>query len=343
MSTCLPALRNKGQAHSMPAGLMSGISPVITPMQTGSYFMHRGYMELRSLRHFVVLAHHLNYSRAAAELGLTQPALSRSIQSIEAHYNVKLFNRNRGGVQLTQVGQSLVGRAVALLKDAESFDRILQRTAEGEEGEIKFGIAPFPARVLLPGLLTDGLETLPGLYSDITLSNPIDLFEQLAAGRFEFIVCTPLPGRDPAFARETLLGFLPLSLLVRRGHPLLEQATAATLHDFPFVTSGPINKSEDMPVELQPYISRQPHIILNNLDILAKMTCESDAVWLSSRFAAVEEISQGLLTELAIPGVDLGLVKVCFYMLERRSMPPLAALYLHRFRQQLASCLAVGV
>jgi len=299
-------------------------------------------MELRSLRHFVVLAHHLNYSRAAAELGLTQPALSRSIQSIEAHYNVKLFDRNRGGVQLTQVGHSLVGRAVALLNDAESFDRILQRTAEGEEGEIKFGIAPFPARVLLPGLLADGLQTLPGLYSDITLSNPVDLFEELARGKFEFIVCTPLPGKTPDFARGTLLGALPLSLLVRNGHPLLDPSTAATLHDFPFVTSGPIDKLENIPAELRPYISHQPHIIINNLDILAKLACESDAIWLSSRVAAVEEINRGLLTELTIPGIDLGQVKVCSYMLERRSQPPLAALYAQRFRQQLASCLTIG-
>jgi len=57
-------------------------------------------MDLRSLRQIVVLARELNYTRAAEELGLTQPALSNSIRTFEDKHQVKLFDRSRSGVQL---------------------------------------------------------------------------------------------------------------------------------------------------------------------------------------------------------------------------------------------------
>lgn len=68
-------------------------------------------LDLRKLRHVVVLARRLNYVRAADELGITQPTLTRSIQALERQLQVRLFDRDHGSVNLTPRGRSIAERA----------------------------------------------------------------------------------------------------------------------------------------------------------------------------------------------------------------------------------------
>ena len=58
-------------------------------------------VDIRSLRHAVVLAKHLNFTRAAEELGLSQSGLTRSLQTLEQDVNMRLFDRDRGSVALS--------------------------------------------------------------------------------------------------------------------------------------------------------------------------------------------------------------------------------------------------
>ena len=70
--------------------------------------MHWMNIELRSLRHVVVLSRLLSYTKAAQELCMTQSALSRSIQTTEEQLKARLFDRDRGGVHLTTLGRTFV-------------------------------------------------------------------------------------------------------------------------------------------------------------------------------------------------------------------------------------------
>jgi DNA-binding transcriptional LysR family regulator len=93
-------------------------------------------MDLRSLRHVVVLGRLLSYTKAAEELGMSQPALSRSIQMVEQRAKVRLFDRDRGGVHLTAIGRLFVDRAAAVLREVDDLDRVLSRAASGAEGNV---------------------------------------------------------------------------------------------------------------------------------------------------------------------------------------------------------------
>lgn len=64
-------------------------------------------MNIKKMQHVLALAEHLNFSRACADVHLSQPALSRSIQSIEAELGVNLFDRGGAKVALTPTERSL--------------------------------------------------------------------------------------------------------------------------------------------------------------------------------------------------------------------------------------------
>jgi DNA-binding transcriptional LysR family regulator len=83
-------------------------------------------LDLRKLRYFLAVAHHLNFGRAAGELLLAQPALSRAIQALEADLGVELFERDHHKVALTPAGAALAREAETLLARAAAARRRVQ-------------------------------------------------------------------------------------------------------------------------------------------------------------------------------------------------------------------------
>lgn len=273
-------------------------------------------LELRSLRHLVVLARRLNYVRAADELGITQPALSRSIQALERQLDVRLFDRDRGGVSLTPQGRLIAERGRLLLLDAEDIEHHSRMYAQGESGSIRFGMAPMPARALLRPVLSEQLNLMPAVTHEVIVRDVEELWGMLVVGEIEFFVCPDRPLHDISQAQVENLGEFPLSLIVRAGHPLLTDAPPEMR--FPLVRSSWTGMS--VPNEIQDRILGKPNIV-EDFSVLAGLASATDALWLSSAYAIPEEIGNGTLVELfrARQRINVGL-----YSLKRRSRSPLA-------------------
>lgn len=80
-------------------------------------------MDTRKLRHVLGLVEHLTFTRASVEVNLSQPALSRSIQSIEAELGVRLFDRGPTGVELTPYGEVFTEQAPASCSTVNALDQ----------------------------------------------------------------------------------------------------------------------------------------------------------------------------------------------------------------------------
>jgi len=289
-------------------------------------------MDLRSLRHVVVLARRLSYTKAAEELGLSQSALSRSVQALEARAKVRLFDRDRGGVHLTAVGRTVAERAAALLREADDLERLLNRAARGAEGEISFGMAPLPAAALLPPVLAETLASRPQLVSQAAVRSADALLALLLAEKIEFFVCAEGQVPESAPVKSAALGAFPSSLIVRPGHPLLAPDAKAAVADFPLIVSGQLGEHHTPAARLV----GASQVVLEDYGALARLTECSDAVWLSSAFAVAEEIRDGRLVELAPPPTHAGLsFKMMMYSLDRRSLSPAALWLKDRFRARI--------
>ncbi|MBF8191244.1 LysR family transcriptional regulator [Nonomuraea sp. K274] len=105
-------------------------------------------LDLRKLRYFVAVADQLHFSRAADELHIAQPVLSRQIRALEQDLGASLFTRDRHGVALTDAGRQLLADAGPLLASAHAVRRRVTVAARGSQRLMvgfRAGIAVIPA------------------------------------------------------------------------------------------------------------------------------------------------------------------------------------------------------
>jgi DNA-binding transcriptional LysR family regulator len=301
--------------------------------------MHSMNMDLRSLRHVVVLSKLLSYTKAAQELCLTQSALTRSIQSIERRANARLFDRDRGGVHVTRVGRTFVERATALLREADDLERMLRRSTTADVGEVAFGMGPLAAQALLPVVLPKTIRDKPDLRTHVMVRNVETLLPALVQDEIEFFICPADPVPASAPVKSALLGWFPISLLARPKHPIFQNPHSTELRNFPVLSPGQFRNSETWPRYCRAHLAGPRHII-EDFGVAARTTEATDAIWLSSTFAASVEIRTGRLREIRPPDGEKGLrFRMMLYSLDRRSLSPAAVMFRSLFQERISELL----
>ena len=123
-------------------------------------------MGLRRLHHFVTLIEQGSFARAADALHLSQPALSRSIQALEADYGCALVDRSYGKAGTTAAGTMVLARARRMLREGRELRRELQLLQDIEIGSLRPGFGPFAAAFLLEPVLAALVTRHPRLGID---------------------------------------------------------------------------------------------------------------------------------------------------------------------------------
>lgn len=197
-------------------------------------------MTPKLLTAFLKLAEMGNLSRSAAQLRLTQPALSRQIKLLEDDLGVRLFERHGRGVTLTEDGQMLRERAGKLLRDVEDIRRDIASVRE-PDGEIAVGL-PSPLKWMLSCPMVGRLWALhPKIKLRIFDGTPVQIRDLLNDGSLDFgILSADEHGaglvRVPFVTEKLFLAGAPSSALGD-----LEQFDVDALVDLPLVQSSPQN------------------------------------------------------------------------------------------------------
>jgi DNA-binding transcriptional LysR family regulator len=124
-------------------------------------------MELRHFRYFLAVARQRNFTRAAEQLGIAPPTLSRQIQDLESELGTPLFLRLQRDVQLTEAGAALFPEAEATVRQFEVAQRNAQRAGRGEVGQIALG---YVASAVYSGVLQGQVRAFSQAFGDIQLS-----------------------------------------------------------------------------------------------------------------------------------------------------------------------------
>ncbi|MEE4590077.1 LysR family transcriptional regulator [Streptomyces antimycoticus] len=124
-------------------------------------------MEFRHLRYFAVLADELHFGRAAERLHMAQPPLSQRIQDLERELNVRLFDRTRHRVQLTEAGALLLEHVRPVLAGVENARDAMRRIRPGEAGVLRAGVPPDTDPRVLRTLIAEFALRAPDVLIDI--------------------------------------------------------------------------------------------------------------------------------------------------------------------------------
>src|SRR2546427_3674044 len=177
-------------------------------------------MELRHLRYFLAVGEALNFTRAAAQLRVAQPALSRQVQDLEDEIGVDLLRRNPRGVTLTAEGKLFLEQVRDLLRRADESVEKVRAVARGEYGELHIGYAPSPTVEILPPALTAFQKAVPRVKVLLHDLSSDELIAGLQNATLEIAIMVRQPvGDETAGIQFELLRTYPLCVAMAATHP----------------------------------------------------------------------------------------------------------------------------
>lgn len=248
-------------------------------------------MDIKSLLQIVAVARRGNFSRAAEDLHITQPALSRSIATVEEQFGVRLFERGRSGAKLTAVGTLAVAEAEEVIRKMKTFDHNLRLYGRGEAGKVSFGMGPLVSSMALPDLSTALLASRPQLRTHVLVKSADVLLAELMQDNIELLFCAAGQIGLTADIALRVVGHCELGMLVRRDHPLTlrPRVTMADVAAFPVLSSSELSSPGPL---------GRGAFVCDNYHILRETVRHSDGVWMTSPQFVGAEIAAGLLTEI---------------------------------------------
>jgi DNA-binding transcriptional LysR family regulator len=142
-------------------------------------------MELRHLRYFVAVAEELNFTRAAEKLHLAQPSLTRQIHNLEEELGVRLLDRSRNQVSLTEEGKSFLVDARRLVALSLESVKAVQRFSRGESGQLNIGYLFKFNFDLLPATLATFYQACPEIAVNLFDMSPAEQLRALQARKID--------------------------------------------------------------------------------------------------------------------------------------------------------------
>ncbi|HJQ58115.1 MAG TPA: LysR family transcriptional regulator [Vineibacter sp.] len=182
---------------------------------------------LRQLRIFDAAARHLHFGRAAAEIGVTQPAVSIQLRQLEQTVGAPLFEQMGRRKYLTHVGAELARHARAVLGQLRLADEALQRLGSPEAGMLEV-VSTTTAEYFVPRLLAEFRKNRPGLSVRLTIKNRDGATRDLADNAVDLAVM----GRGPAGLDTTAAPFAqhPLAIVAPPDHVLASRKRLRLSH-----------------------------------------------------------------------------------------------------------------
>ena len=181
-------------------------------------------MNLRDLKYLVALADIKHFGRAAEACFVSQPTLSTQLMKFESELGVSLIERNPRNVMLTPVGEAVVARSRAILREVEEIKKIARRSKDPESGMVKVGIFPTLGPYLLPHIIPPIIKRFPHLELILVEEKTEVLLKKLHDGDLDCAILA-LPVHDDSLHVEYLFEE-DFVLAVPDTHPLAKKKSA---------------------------------------------------------------------------------------------------------------------
>lgn len=196
-------------------------------------------VNLARLEYFRAVGRTQHVTQAALQLGLSQPALSRSISALEAEIGIPLFERRGRSLSLTPDGKvflDYIERAFRIIEDG--YEELVDRNAIGR-GSVSIGFLRSLSHTFIPQLVSRFRAAHPDVQISFFQSNSHGLEDEMKRGRLDLIFVARI--RDTGSFTWVELGSQEIHLVVPLTHPIAKQETVslAEVRDEPFISFRP--------------------------------------------------------------------------------------------------------
>ncbi|MEM7782076.1 MAG: LysR family transcriptional regulator [Planctomycetota bacterium] len=191
-------------------------------------------MDLQQLIHFLAVAKAGNFTLAGQDVGISQPALSRSIQKLEKVVGEPLFERLPRGVALTELGVFLQIRARQIVDLVD--DTFAELSDASNRGRVRLAVIPTIAPYLLPSVLRKFGRQFPEIQVQVQEDTTRNILRLCRDGEIDLAIVA-LPITEKYLEVETLFEE-ELTLVLPKGHDLesKKQITLTDIQDYPFIS-----------------------------------------------------------------------------------------------------------
>jgi DNA-binding transcriptional LysR family regulator len=301
-------------------------------------------IEIRLLRSALAVAEHLNFRLAANSLHLSQPSLTRNIQNLEAMVGSRIFDRDRGHVEVTEAGGIFLEFARDVLSSSSDLMREMKLVKGLEKGELQVGVGTYPSTMFVDRAIGLMIREHPTARLRIANDNWTNLIPLLRSRDLDLaVIQTSTTAADPEY-HVTPLTTRQGYLAVRRGHPLVKHKSPLTMNDvlhYPFVSVSRLPPtvsralvnaaaSGDNPVS--PAMKTFPSIACESVTMMRNIVLESDAVAILPLIILLPDLKSKAIAVLPlfspILRAEFGIVR-----LARRSLSPLGQLFVKKLQE----------
>jgi DNA-binding transcriptional LysR family regulator len=198
-------------------------------------------IELRLLEHVLAICAAGSFSAAARRLGLSQPALSKSIARLELQLGMRLFERTGGAARPTELAELIAERGRALLATSTALSRELQQRASATTGRLRIGVGPATRLKPLPEVVLGLLRRFPEVRLEVRLDDGLKIMRGVDQGRYDVAFGYSENAESYGDLIRVNIFEDQMVVVVRPGHPAAATArplSAAELLQFPMASVG---------------------------------------------------------------------------------------------------------
>ena len=262
------------------------------------------------LRVFVTAARTLSFSKCAAALNITQPAVSRHIGELEAQYGMPLFTRGTSGVALTKAGGLLLSHAEGLLSAYQKMDYDMELLSQTSQGRLSIGASTTIAMYLLPPVLASFMELSGGVEVSMLSGNSENVEQWLRDGTVD-IGFVENASRRPWLHYEPLMADELVLVAGTQGrYGAIESVTPEELRGLPIVLREKGSGTREI---IERTLNRRGIrvedlnvvIELSSTEAIKSVVRSSDTLAIVSVIALHRELADSSLRIVDIDGIDM--------------------------------------
>lgn len=266
-------------------------------------------MDLEKLESFIMLARVKNFTEAADNLYISQPALSKRIRSLEAELRVPLFNRIGKKTFLTSEGEYFYKYAKNAVASYNLLLEHISQLRNIEKGTLKFGATNFIGVYLMPQIILEFTKKYPNIDIQMTINSSKNIISLLENNELEFIFISDyILDENNQFVSRKLTSDR-LKLIVSKDNPLANKTLCSIeeIEGQKYITKGGKSSQTKFLSKIfdKAGYELSNKLIINNQEAIKEAVCQNIGFGIMSEKAVEKELRDGSIKTLEIEGFDL--------------------------------------